>query len=243
MKLNCDLGELTGKDNQDALIMPYIDQANIACGFHASTPEIMQATVALAIKHQVTIGAHPGYPDKANFGRVSMQLSEQQLIACLHYQIGALQAICQVQGSKVSYVKPHGALYNDMMADPEILRTICQAIAQLDNSLPLMIQAHPDNAKHQVIAKQYHIKLWFEAFADRAYQDDGLLVPRAQPNSVLATEQQVLSRVSELVNSGQLSSINKEKLTLKVDTLCVHGDNAKAVNLVKAIRAWLNGQQ
>ncbi|GLX78027.1 UPF0271 protein [Thalassotalea insulae] len=240
LTLNCDLGELTGDSNQDALIMPYIDQANIACGFHASDPLTMQTTVTLACQHNVTIGAHPSYPDRENFGRMSMTLPKAQLIACLQYQIGALQAICQAQGTSVSYVKPHGALYNDMMAKPEILHTVCQAIALLDNSLALVIQAHPDNQEHQAIAQQYQLTLKFEAFADRGYQDNGLLIPRNEANAVLIDSQQVLARVKALVQNQQLSSVNQQKLVLNVDTLCVHGDNKAAVNLVKTISDWLN---
>ncbi|WP_241242438.1 5-oxoprolinase subunit PxpA [Thalassotalea sp. G2M2-11] len=243
IKLNCDLGELTGEQNNDALIMPYIDQANIACGFHASDPFTIYQTIALAKQHQVTIGAHPSYPDRANFGRTSMQLPEQELIAILHYQIGALKAMCQAQNTCLAYVKPHGALYNDMMANQQIFHTICHAIALLDNNLPLMIQAHPDNPEHTKIAQQYGVSLWLEAFADRAYQDNGLLTPRSIEGAVLSEPQQVLEQIKCLVNQQTIMSINQQVITIKADSICVHGDNLSAITLVKTIREWFNEQK
>ncbi len=242
IKLNADLGEIDNGHNHDAQLMPYLDQANIACGFHASTPLLMQQTVKLAIKHQVTIGAHPSYPDKENFGRTSMQLSNDNLIACLHYQIGALQTICHALHASVEYVKPHGALYNDMMVNLDIFASVCQAISLLSTDLPLMIQALPDDAPYRKIANQYGISLWFEGFADRAYQDNGLLVSRAQQGAVLNDTQQVLRQVQQLYRHHQLTTINQQTLTLKVDTLCVHGDNLAAIQLVQAIRHWLDEQ-
>ena len=168
MKLNCDLGEL--QHDNDAQIMPYIDQANIACGFHASDPLTMQKTVQLAVKYNVSIGAHPSYPDKENFGRISMPFEAAELLAIIHYQVGALASICHSEKTQLRYVKPHGALYNDMMADINIFITVCQAISLIQPSLPLMMQALPETKEYQKIAQNWQIKLIFEAFADRAYE-------------------------------------------------------------------------
>jgi len=239
LKLNCDLGELEGENN-DALIMPLIDQANIACGFHAGDKLTMHQTVALAIKHQVTIGAHPSYPDRENFGRLSMKMPADKLIICLHEQISALNIICQTQQSRVCYVKPHGALYNDMMANLSLFETVCQAINSFDNSLPLMIQALPSPSQYQSIALKYGITLYYEAFADRAYQNNGLLVPRNQQGAVLHQQEKVVKQIRQLIHQQQLTSINNQVLNLQVDTLCVHGDNAAALELIHALRALIN---
>lgn len=240
LKLNCDLGELPSALSNDTLIMPLIDQANIACGSHASSPLLMLNTVKLAVKHKVTIGAHPSYPDRENFGRVSMQLSDDDLIATLHYQIGALQAICQSQNTSICYVKPHGALYNDMMADLKIFELICRALSILDDTLALMLQALPDPKAYQDIADKYHLTLWYEAFADRGYQDNGLLLPRSEEGAVLDDADKVLTQITGLIKQQQLTTVNQQPLKLHVDTLCVHGDNTEALTLITALRALIN---
>jgi len=242
MKLNCDLGESYGpwEKGLDQQIMPLIDLANIACGFHASEPLTMQTTVRLAVQHKVTIGAHPSYPDLVGFGRRSMQFSNEELSAIILYQIGALQAICQSEATRVSYIKPHGALYNDMMNDLVVFRTICQALSQLDLKVPLLVQALPDTGKYVKIASEFGIKLWFEAFADRAYQDDGLLLPRTNNAAVLSDKREVLERCRQLITQQTLLSITGKPLAIEVDTLCVHGDNPAAVELVTELRMLLD---
>ncbi|NMP31677.1 5-oxoprolinase subunit PxpA [Thalassotalea sp. M1531] len=237
MKLNCDLGESYGawQMGNDAQIMPLIDQANIACGFHAGDPLIIQHTIILAVTHNVSIGAHPSYPDIQGFGRRSMALSEQELIACFHFQLSALAGMCQVQGATLDYVKPHGALYNDMMREKAIFQTLCKALSQFNDQLPLVIQAIPNNELFIAIAQQYGITLRFEAFADRNYQDNGLLVPRTESNAVLTDPDQISQRVKQLSSTGNLLSINGKPLTLQVDTLCVHGDTNNAIEIVKKL--------
>jgi len=241
MKLNCDLGESYGlwQKGNDGAIMPYIDQANIACGFHASDPLTMLKTVRLAAEHRVTIGAHPGYPDLLGFGRRSMLYPADELMAIIHYQLGALQAICHSENTRMSYVKPHGALYNDMMNNLAIFTCVCQAIAKIDCNLVLMIQALPDPAPYRQVAGEYGISLWFEAFADRHYLDSGLLVPRSQANAVIHENEQVIARCRHLKQHGQLLSINEKPLALQVDTLCVHGDNPAAPELVRELSRLL----
>ena len=246
MKLNCDLGESFGqwKKGCDEDVMPLIDWANVACGFHASDPLTMQKTVKLAAQHNVTIGAHPSYPDIVGFGRRSIVYSPTELIAIIHYQIGALQAICASEKCSVSYVKPHGALYNDMMSDHAVFHVVCQAISVLNetqnHTLPLIIQALPDSATFNAIAAEYNVKLYFEAFADRAYQDNGLLVSRNQKGAVIHDPLKVIERCQHLIKHKQLLSINNTPLDLHVDTLCVHGDNPSAVELVSQLRHLLD---
>ena len=244
MKLNCDLGEF--KDNNDADIMPLIDMANIACGFHGSDPLTIKNTVKLAHQHQVIIGAHPSYPDVENFGRQSMQLTSSDLMANVQYQIGALQALCSAENTQVHYVKPHGALYNDMMKNLNLFTEICAAIAQLNQRshqpLSLMIQALTNSGPFEQIAKQYQIHLYFEAFADRAYLDNGLLVPRSETGAVLTNNHDVVNRCQDILQQKPLLSANQKPLQFHIDALCVHGDTPNAFAMIKALRATINAK-
>ncbi|MGO2365112.1 MAG: 5-oxoprolinase subunit PxpA [Pseudoalteromonas sp.] len=238
MKLNCDLGESFGawKMGVDDEVMPHIDMANIACGFHAGDSDVIANTLALAKQHQVTIGAHPSYPDKQGFGRRSMNMSKEELSNCLHYQIAALEGMAKVQGLTLSYVKPHGALYNDMMADEAILTTVMQAISNYPSPLKLMILATKNTAKHQQQAKQLGIELILEAFADRLYTDEGHLVSRTIANSV-HDKPALIAQVKQLVNKDSVTTQSGQQLTLNADCLCVHGDNAAGITLIKEIKA------
>lgn len=242
MKINCDLGESFGswQMGQDAQLMPYIDMANIACGFHASDPQTMQQTIALAEQHNLSIGAHPSYPDLVGFGRRSMKIAPVELQALLQYQISALQGMAALQGLDVTYVKPHGALYNDMMKDLELFRTICQSVAAFSQNLVLVIQALPDNDRFIEIANTFELTLKFEAFADRNYQDNGLLVPRSQPNAVINDLSLIKHRCQELQNTGTIYSVNNKPLKMQIDTLCVHGDHANAIEIARTVRQNLH---
>lgn len=237
LQLNCDMGEGFGIYTMglDEHIMPYIDMANLACGFHAGDPLIMSKSVALAAKHGVDIGAHPAYPDLVGFGRRHMQCSEEEIEAMILYQIGALDTICQVHDTKINYVKPHGALYNKMMEDETTFRAILTAIHKYDTSLKLMILATGKNDHYQNIADDFGISLLFEVFADRAYTKEGSLVPRSKEGAVLHDVEQILERAKSLTSSNTLESIEGDILHLKADTLCVHGDNQEALAIIKAL--------
>jgi UPF0271 protein len=226
-----------GMDDQ---VMPLVDMANIACGFHASDPVTMSRTVLLAKQSNTQIGAHPSYPDLIGFGRRSMQCTADEIISMVQYQIGALDGICKAHDTRVEYVKPHGALYNDMMRDADILRAVLEAIASFDKKLPLMVLASTDNSKTQAIADQFDIKLLFEAYADRAYENTGMLRPRSQQGAVFHSEQQILEQALLLATEGSVISRNGQRLKLDADTLCVHGDNAESVKAVRHIRNSLN---
>jgi UPF0271 protein len=226
-----------GMDDQ---VMPLVDMANIACGFHASDPVTMSRTVLLAKQSNTQIGAHPSYPDLIGFGRRSMQCTPLEIISMVQYQIGALDGICRAHDARVEYVKPHGALYNDMMRDVDILRAVLEAIASYDISMPLMVLASTDNRKTESIAAEFGIKLLFEAFADRAYEDNGLLRPRNQQGAVFHSEQQILEQALLLATEGSVISRNGQRLKLDADTLCVHGDNTESVKAVRHIRNSLN---
>ena len=242
--LNCDMGESYGAWTMglDAEVMPFIDCANIACGFHAGDPGIMRKTVSLALAHDVMIGAHPAYPDLVGFGRRSMACTPAEIQDLLHYQIGALDGICRVQGGRVRYVKPHGAMYNDMMANPEQLRAVIQAIARYDVQLPLMLMATRDNSAAQALADEFGVQLWFEAFADRAYDSAGRLVSRQLPGAVHHEPEVIIAQALTLSRGEPLRASDGSELHLKADTLCVHGDNASSVSAVQRIRQALGEQ-
>lgn len=239
--LNCDIGESFGAWTMglDAEVMPYIDCANVACGFHASDPQIMRRTVALAKQHDVKIGAHPAYPDLAGFGRRSMACSPDEVENMLLYQIGALDGICRAEGTQVRYVKPHGALYNDMMRKPELLRAVMSAVIAYEPSLPLMLMSTRDNAGAQALADELGVTLWFEVFADRAYDAAGMLVSRALPGAVHHDADTVAAQALSLAKGQPLTANDGSALVLRADTLCVHGDNAGSVAAVQRIRRAL----
>ncbi|MDD0972948.1 LamB/YcsF family protein [Pseudomonas sp. TNT2022 ID681] len=224
----------------DAEVMPFVDCANIACGFHAGDPGIMRHTVALASAHGVTVGAHPAYQDLAGFGRRSMACSNEEIRDLLHYQIGALDGICRTQGTRVAYVKPHGALYNDMMADPQKLRAVLGAVAEYDPQLPLMLMATADDSAAQALGDEFGVTLWFEAFADRAYDGAGRLLSRRLPGAVHHDPAQIVEQALRLARGEALIASDGSALRLKAHTLCVHGDNASSVAAVRQIRQALD---
>ncbi len=245
MLLNCDLGESYGSwgMGQDANVMPYIDQASIACGFHAGDPVTMQRTLALAAQHSVAIGAHPAYPDIVGFGRRSMALSREEIIASLHYQVSALDGMARCQGLRISYVKPHGALYHDMMTHESVRAALLQAMASYGEpgqTLSLMLQATANADAHRAEAHALGVPLLFEAFADRCYDDNGRLLPRDQAGAVLDRER-MLAQVAQLQRDSTVTTRSGSILPLSFDTLCVHGDNPEGVAAIAAIRGLLHG--
>lgn len=241
IKLNCDLGESFGAWSMglDSEVMPYINQANIACGFHAGDPLVMQQTLLLAKENNVMIGAHPSYPDLAGFGRRSMLCSAEEIIAFMHYQIAALDGMANAQGLTVEYVKPHGALYNDMMQKPAVFQAILTAIANYPKELVLMLQATTDIAFYKREADKVGVSLYCEAFADRCYDDDGGLLSRSKPGAVL-NKDAMLAQVKQLAEQGSVTTVSGKTLKLTVDSLCVHGDNLSAVQSIQEIKELLS---
>lgn len=241
LKLNCDLGESFGawKMGMDDAVMPHIDQANIACGFHAGDPLVMQKTLQLAKQHNVMVGAHPGYPDLVGFGRRTMKATAAELAAMLQYQMAALDGMAKNAGLEMAYVKPHGAMYNDMMADASVRAAIMDAVAAYHRPVVLMLQGTPEAELHRAEAQQRGIQVWFEAFADRCYADDGKLLARTQPGAV-HTKEKMLEQVVQLAQTGTVTSQNGLTLQLNADTLCVHGDNMAGVQAIQDIRQLIN---
>ncbi|WP_141321294.1 5-oxoprolinase subunit PxpA [Halomonas halmophila] len=239
--LNADMGESFGAWTMglDAHVMPYVDLANVACGFHASDPDVMRRTVRLAAEYDVSVGAHPAYPDLVGFGRRSMACSPEEIENFVLYQLGALAAICHAEGLALAYIKPHGALYNDMMRDHDRLAAVMRAIQAFDPALPLMVMATRDNGAEETLADNHGITLWREAFADRAYDGAGRLVARSEPGAVHRQRQAIVDQATRIARGEALIANDGSELYLNADTLCVHGDNAESIAAIAAIRAAL----
>ena len=236
MLLNCDMGESYGpwEKGADAAVMPLIDWANIACGGHAGDPDTMARTLALAATHGVKAGAHPGYPDRRNFGRLRLDWPIASLILEIQAQIGALQAVATALGTTLNHVKPHGALYLAMMTDDQLLKRLAEGVAAVDGSLAFVLQATPDRDRHEELLEHTGLKLVFEAFADRAYGADGRLRPRSIEGAVLTDADAVAAHVKLLLRGFVETPAGS--VTVAAETLCVHGDNPSAFQSLRRIR-------
>jgi UPF0271 protein len=237
--INCDLGESYGefKVGNDAEIMPHITSANIACGFHAGDPMVMAHTINLAKKHNVAIGAHPGFPDLVGFGRREMQLTAEEAKNYTIYQVGALEGFAKTVGASLQHVKPHGALYNMAVKDEKLSKAIVEAVVALDRNL--IFFAPPNSALARVAAKN-GLRVAYEFFADRSYNPDGSLILRKQPNAIIQEPKKVVERVVKVVKDGTVLAVNGEFLDMgRVHTICVHGDTSTAVELAEVIKREL----
>ena len=236
--LNADIGESFGNYTigNDSKLLNYITSANIACGFHAGDPVVIRKTVLESLKKGVAIGAHPGYPDKQGFGRRSMKLSRTELYDFVLYQVGALNAIVKAEGGKMQHVKAHGALYNDASKNPESAMAITEAIYNIDPGLLIFCQ--PGSA-FETAAKNRGIAFKAEGFADRAYDDDGSLVSRSHDGAMITSSSKCVERVLKMVLEKSITSINGKELVIKVDTICLHGDNEHALTFARLLKESL----
>ncbi|MFC3189918.1 5-oxoprolinase subunit PxpA [Pseudocitrobacter faecalis] len=228
--LNADLGEGCGSD---AALLQLVSSANIACGFHAGDAQTMVESVREALKNGVAIGAHPSFPDRENFGRTAMQLPPETVYAQTLYQIGALDAITRSQGGTLRHVKPHGMLYNQAAKDPHLADAIARAVHDCSPSLILVGLAGSELIR---AGERYGLVTRQEVFADRGYQDDGSLVPRSQPGALISDEEQALVQTLEMVESGQVKSINGVWTPVTAQTVCLHGDGEHALLFARRLR-------
>jgi UPF0271 protein len=212
--------------------MPFISSANVACGFHAGDPETILETVRMALESGVAVGAHPGYPDPGNFGRQPMQLAPGALRAAIIYQVGALKAITEALGGKLAHVKPHGALYNAAARDLQLSLLIASAVREID---PGLILVGLSGSRMPEAVARFGLAFASEAFADRAYNDDGTLVARNLPGAVIHDPEAVLTRVLEMIFAGRVTSLNGKPVALQVETLCIHGDNEAAPQIAERL--------
>ncbi|TKC00336.1 LamB/YcsF family protein [Pedobacter cryophilus] len=236
--INCDMGEAFGNYPMpnDEILFDYISSASIACGFHAGDPQVMQNTVNMAIRKGVSIGAHPGLQDLQGFGRREIKISAKEAYQLTLYQIGALYAFVKAAQGKLNHVKPHGALYNMAAKDENLAKAIVSAIHDFDPSLILFALA---GSEMITAAQKIGLITASEVFADRTYQDDGSLTPRSQSNALITDEKESLRQVLRMVNHQQVETVNKKIISIKADTLCIHGDGLHAVEFAKTIKETL----
>ncbi len=239
--LNSDLGESFGnyKIGMDDEVIKRVSSVNIACGWHAGDPNVMAETVRKAVENGVAMGCHPGFPDLMGFGRRNMQVSEVELKNYVKYQIGALKAFVGSAGGVMQHVKPHGAMYNMAAKDEKMARAIAEAIYEVDSQLILMGLS---GSKMLSCAEAIGLKTASEVFADRAYQKDGSLVPRSQPGAVIHDTEKAIAQVVEMVKHGTATAITGEKIQIRAESICVHGDNEKALEFVDAIHRRLKSE-
>lgn len=234
--LNCDMGE--GFLN-DAALMPYISSANIACGFHAGDVHTMTATVQLAKQYGVAIGAHPGFADKVNFGRVELNLEPAEIYKLISKQLQQLQQICDEQGAELRHVKPHGALYNLAARDAAMAKSIALAIKHHN---PLLILYGLSGSHLISEGKKEGLATLSEVFADRTYQDDGSLTPRSAPNALIHETRVSVKQVLQMVKEKKVTSTSGASVAIDAETICIHGDGAGAVDFAKTIHMALDNE-
>lgn len=239
--LNCDLGESYGawKMGNDEKIIPLITSANIACGFHASDPSVMNITMALAKETGISVGAHPGFPDLNGFGRREMKLSLTELYADMLYQLGALSAFARAHEMKLVHVKPHGAMYNMAAKDQATAGALCQAVYDFDPTL--IILAQPCGQLYKA-AHDIGLRAAAEVFADRAYNDDGTLAARRTPGSVISDPDLAAKRVIRMIKEQKVTSVTGRDIDIRADSVCVHGDSPSALETIKTLRSALTAE-
>ena len=238
MDLNSDLGEGYGRWalGDDAALLEVVTSANVACGFHAGDPATIDRTVRTAVERGVSVGAQVSYPDLVGFGRREIDVEPADLTADVLYQLGALEAFARAAGSRVRYVKPHGALYNRIARDPVQAAAVVEAIRRYDPSLPLLTL--PGSAAMEA-AQEAGVTAVGEGFADRAYTADGRLVSRREPGAVLHDPGQVAARAVVMATDRRVESVDGTQVEVDIRSLCVHGDTPGAVDLARKVRAAL----
>jgi UPF0271 protein len=232
------MGESFGmyKLGADEDAVKFITSANAACGYHASDPLVMSRTVEICKENSVAVGAHPGFPDLLGFGRRNMDVSPDEAKAYTLYQIGALYAFCKARGVRLQHVKPHGALYNMAGKDMNLARAICGGIKAFDKDLILLGLS---GSAMITAAEEIGLKAAREVFADRGYEDDGSLVKRGKAGAMITDEEEAIARVVRMVAEGKVRTVSGRDIDIRADSVCVHGDGAKALEFVKKIREKL----
>lgn len=233
--LNCDMGESFGAYSlgNDARLLDFVTSANIACGFHAGDPGVMASTVRLAIEKGVAIGAHPGFPDLQGFGRRLIRVSPEEAGDMVTYQIGALDAFIRAEGGTMHHVKAHGALYNAAATDPGLASAITQAVHRFS---PDLILFGLSGSEMITAARAIGLRAASEAFADRTYQRDGTLTPRHLPNALIEDSDIAVEQARRLVHKGSVRTTEGNEVSVRADTICIHGDGPKALPFARLIR-------
>ena len=238
--LNCDLGESFGAWTlgHDAALLPLITSANVACGFHAGDPAVMKATVRAALRCGVALGAHPGLPDLVGFGRRNLDISAEEAFDMTVYQLGALAAVAQAEGGRLHHLKPHGALYNMAATNAALAEAIAEAVYKVQPDLMLYGLAGSELTR---AGEKLGLRTAHEVFADRTYQANGTLTPRRQPDALITDADAAVAQVLRLVQTGKVRSQQGPDITIRADTVCLHGDGPHALEFAQRLRAALHG--
>ena len=233
--LNSDLGESFGRYTlgMDDRVIPLITSANVACGYHASDPVVMEKTIAMAKSAGIRVGAHPGFPDLMGFGRRNMNVTPAEAKAYTMYQLGALDGFCRGAGIRMQHVKPHGALYNMAAKDYKLATGICEAIKAFDDSLIVMALSGGELVR---AARDMGLRTALEVFADRAYEEDGTLVDRRKEGAMITDENEAIERVIRMIKEKKVKAVTGKDIPIQADSVCVHGDGEKALAFVQKIR-------
>ena len=231
--INCDLGE--GLDNEH-IIMPLISSCNISCGAHAGSIEIMDKVIQLAVKHKVKIGAHPSFPDRKNFGRKVLDISNSDLQKSLEDQLTILKDRALLQNATIHHVKPHGALYNLIAVNREKASIVIAAIQHVFEAVKLYV---PYQSRIEEVAVQSGIEIVYEAFADRMYNEDLSLVSRTFSNALIQDKLEVLKQVQKISNKQLVTTVNFHEKKIKASTFCVHGDTKNAIEILEYLHKYL----
>ncbi|MDR3341592.1 MAG: LamB/YcsF family protein [Treponema sp.] len=236
--LNSDLGESFGAYTlgMDERVLEVITSANIACGFHAGDPGVMQRTVTLALQNNTAIGAHPGLPDLIGFGRRNIAITPNEAYTMMVYQIGALAAFVRAEGGRMQHVKPHGALYNMAAVDEKLAEAVAEAVYKVDPELIFFGLSGSWLIKK---AERLGLQVAQEVFADRTYQQDGTLTPRKQPGAMITEDEVAIAQVLGMVKDGTVKTMQGEVIHIKADTICVHGDGEHALLFSRRIKEQL----
>lgn len=236
--LNCDMGESFGawQMGRDAELMDYVSSINVACGFHAGDASVIRKTIETAVNKGAAIGAHPSFPDLQGFGRRAMALSAQEVFDIVLYQVSAVKGICEALGGKLHHVKPHGALYNQAAKDAGFARAIAEAVKAIDENLILYGLSDSFLISE---AEKINLKTASEVFADRRYQKDGTLTPRTEPNALIDDTEKAVSQALRMIREQSVASVTGEKVSLRAETVCIHGDGENALEFAAAIRRKL----
>lgn len=235
--LNADLAEGCGMDEA---LLQRVSSANICCGIHAGGADEILRALHWAKENHVRVGAHPSFPDRENFGRSTMNLPHDVLRAWLVYQLGAVQAMCDLVGIELSYVKPHGALYNQSAKDVHLASVIAQTIKAFNPNLKLMGLS---GSLHIQAAQQHGLQTISEVFADRRYLNDGSLVPRTRPDAQVANDEEAVAQVLQMILEGSVTAVDGSRVAVQADSVCLHGDGAHALAFADKIRQALQAKQ
>ena len=236
--LNCDMGESFGAWTlgSDAELMDYVSSVNIACGFHAGDASVIRKTIKTAIAKNVAVGAHPSFPDLQGFGRREIKMSAQEIFDIVLYQVAALKGMCEAFGGKLHHVKPHGALYNQAARDKNLAEAIAKAVKAIDENLVFYGLANSFLVSE---AERIGLKTASEVFADRTYQADGTLTTRSQSNALIESVKKSCEQILEIITAQTVTAVTGEKVTLRADTICIHGDGTHALEFAREIKRSL----